>query len=82
MAFTKILALIVALLTFLTGGVSPVVGSTPAQPIVAAKREYRFDRDRLLFGAYCLKVDENFAQTREWFKEACLLTAETPPRPR
>ena len=27
---------------------------------------------RLLFGAYCLKVDERFEETREWFKEAGL----------
>jgi hypothetical protein len=39
---------------------------------MAAQREYRFDQDRLLFGAYCLKVDDQFEQTREWFKAAGL----------
>ena len=72
MAITKLLAFLMALITLVTGGVSSVVGSTDKTPITATKREYRFDRDRLLFGAYCLKVDEDFEQTREWFKEAKL----------
>ncbi len=61
-----------ALPTLLTGGVSRVVNSTEAVPITATEREYRFDRDRLLFGAYCFKVDDRFEETREWFKEAGL----------
>ena len=72
MSFTKITAFFMALLVLLTGGVASVIGSTDAKPIVAAEREYRFDRDRLLFGAYCLKVDDQFEQTRAWFKEAGL----------
>lgn len=72
MAFTKIMAFFMAVLTFLTGGVAHVVGSTDAKPIMATKREYRFDRDRLLLGAYAFKVDDQFEQTREWFKEAGL----------
>ena len=72
MAFTKIMAFFMALITLFTGGVASVIGSTDAEPITATKREYRFDRDRLLFGAYCLKVDEHFEDTREWFKEAGL----------
>lgn len=65
MAMTKIMAFIMAVLTLLTGGVAHVVGSTDAKPIMATQREYRFDRDKLLFGAYCLKVDDQFEQTRE-----------------
>ena len=61
-----------ALLVLLTNGVASVIGSTDAKPIVATKHDYRFDRDRLLFGTYCLKVDDQFEQTREWFKEAGL----------
>lgn len=72
MLFTKISAFFMALLTLITSSVAPVVGSTDAEPITAAEREYRFDRDRLMFGAYCFRVDENFEQTREWFKEAGL----------
>ena len=72
MIFTKITAFLMALLVLLSGGVAPVVGSTKVKPIVATEREYRFDRDRLLLGAYCLKVDEHFEQTRAWFKEAGL----------
>ena len=49
-----------------------VTGSTDAKPIIATQREYRFDRDALLLGAYCLRVDEHFEKTREWFKEAGL----------
>ena len=58
MTFTKIAAFIMAVLTLLTGGVAHVVGSTAATPIMAAQREYRFNRDKLLFGDYCLKVDD------------------------
>ena len=72
MTFTKITAFFMALLIVLTGGVASVIGSTDAEPITATKREYRFDRDRLLFGAYCFRVDEHFEETREWFKEAGL----------
>ena len=72
MAFTKITAFLMALLVLLSGGVAPVIGSTDAKPITATKREYRFDRDRLLLGAYCLTVDDKFEQTRAWFKEAGL----------
>ena len=72
MAFTKIMAFFMALITLFTSGVASVIGTTDAEPIVATKREYRFDRDRLLFGAYCFKVDEHFEETREWFKEAGL----------
>ncbi len=72
MAVTRLIAFFMALLTFFTGGVAPVVGSTDAKPIIATKREYRFDRDQLLFGAYCFKVDNRFKQTRQWFKEAGL----------
>ena len=60
MAVTRSIAFFMALLTFFTGGVAPVVGSTDAKPIIATKREYRFDRDQLLFGAYCFKVDNRF----------------------
>ncbi len=42
-----------------------VVGSTDAKPIVATQREYRFDQDSLLLGAYCFRVDEHFEETRE-----------------
>ena len=73
MVIKKITAFIMALLVLLTNGVASVVGSTDAKPLIATKRAYRFDRDRLLFGAYCLKVDDHFEQTREWFKEAGLL---------
>ena len=52
--------------------VTSVTGSTDAKPIIATQREYRFDRDALLLGAYCLRVDEHFEETREWFKEAGL----------
>lgn len=72
MTFTKITAFFMALLIVLTGGVASVIGSTDAEPITATKREYRFDRDRLLFGAYCFRVDDNFERNREWFKEAGL----------
>ena len=72
MTFKKITAFLLALFTLVSSGVAHVVGSTDAEPIAATKREYRFDRDRLLFGAYCLKVDERFEETREWFKEAGL----------
>ena len=72
MIYTRIIAFFMALLTLCTSGVAHVAGSTDAEPIVATKREYRFDRDRLLFGAYCLKVNERFSKTRKWFKEAGL----------
>lgn len=72
MVFTKVMAFFMALFTLVTSGVAPVVGSTDAEPIAATKREYRFDRDRLLFGAYCFRVDEHFEETREWFREAGL----------
>ena len=61
-----------AILTFFSGRVMSVVGSTDAKPIVATQREYRFDQDALLLGAYCFRVDEHFEETREWFKEAGL----------
>ena len=72
MIFTKITAFFMALLVFFSGSAASVVGTTDAEPITATKREYRFDRDRLLLGAYCFRVDDNFEQTREWFKEAGL----------
>lgn len=40
--------------------------------VFCTMREYRFDQDSLLLGAYCFRVDEHFEQTREWFKEAGL----------
>lgn len=72
MFFKRITAFFTALFVLFTSGVASVIGSTDAEPITATKREYRFDRDRLLFGAYCLKVDDQFEQTRAWFKEAGL----------
>ena len=72
MSFTKITAFLMAVFTLITFGVVPVVGSTDAEPIAATHREYRFDRDRLLLGAYCFKVDEKFEEKREWFREAGL----------
>ncbi len=68
----QIFAFLLAVLTLLSGKVAPVLGSTDAEPIVAARREYRFDRDSLLLGAYCFRVDEHFEETRAWFKEAGL----------
>lgn len=56
MALSTIMAFIMAALTLLTGGVARAVGSTDAKPIMATHREYRFDRDKLLFGAYCLRA--------------------------
>ncbi len=53
-------------------GAKHVVGSTDAEPIIATHREYRFDRDRLLLGAYCLSKKDNYATLRQWFKEAGL----------
>lgn len=48
----KILALFTSLL-FALGGVSQsVIGFTEGEPVIAQKREYCFDRDRLLIGAY------------------------------
>ena len=72
MHYSKMIAFIMALLTIFTSGVAHVVGSTDAEPITATERNYRFDRDRLLFGAYCFKVDDHFDETRKWFKEAGL----------
>ena len=53
-------------------GVRSVVGSTKAEPITATRREYCFDRDRLLLGAYCLTKDEHYETLRMWLKEAGL----------
>ena len=72
MSFQQLFAFFMALLTFFSGRVMSVVGSTDATPIVATQREYRFDQDSLLLGAYCFRVDEHFEETREWFKEAGL----------
>ena len=72
MSFQQIVSFLLALLTFISGKVTSVTGSTDAKPIIAMQREYRFDRDALLLGAYCLRVDEHFEKTREWFKEAGL----------
>lgn len=72
MVFTKITAFFTALIVLITCGVASVIGSTDAEPIVATGREYRFDRDRLLFGAYCFKVGEDFEEKREWFRDAGL----------
>ena len=72
MSFQQIVSFLLALLTFISGKVTSVTGSTDAKPIIATQREYRFDRDALLLGAYCLRVDEHFEETREWFKEAGL----------
>ena len=55
-----------------SGGVKSVVGSTDAEPIAAARREYRFDRERLLLGAYCLPKGENYETLREWLRDAGL----------
>ena len=67
-----VVALVLVTCVPFAGGVRPVVGSTDAVPIVAARREYRFDRDRLLLGAYCLPKGENYETLREWFREAGL----------
>ena len=72
MFFKKMTAFFMALFLLLSGRVASVIGSTDVEPIVATEREYRFDRDKLLFGAYCFKVDEHYKKTRNWFKEAGL----------
>lgn len=61
-----------ALLTFLSGRTASVIGATDKKPLVTTQREYRFDRDRLLFGAYCFQVDGHFDEMRDWFQEAGL----------
>ncbi len=38
--------------------------------ITTSVRKTRFDRDRLLLGAYCFPKDESYAKLREWFAEA------------
>ncbi len=54
------------------GQARSVVGSTDAQPITATERASRFDRDRLLLGAYCFPKDGNYYTLRDRFKEAGL----------
>lgn len=68
----QVFAFLLAVLTLLSGKVAPVLGSTDAEPIVAAQRDYRFDQDAFLLGAYCFRVDEHFEETRAWIKEAGL----------
>ena len=68
----KLLAFLTALAVFFSGGAASVIGSTDAQPIKATERTYRYDRDRLLFGAYCFPKHGNYDTLREWFKEAGL----------
>ena len=73
MFMKKILAFFMALITVFSGGAASVIGSTDIEPIVATERSYKFDRDRLLLGAYCFpKKDENYSNLRQWFKEAGL----------
>ena len=72
MIIQRITAFLLALLTLFSGGVSSVVGSTSLKPIVATERNYVFDRDKLLFGAWCFVRDDRFPTLVRSFKEAGL----------
>ena len=67
----KILAFFLALISIFTGplSVSKTVGT---EPITAAGREYRFDRDGLILGVYGFPKDDKYDTLLEWFKDASL----------
>ena len=71
MFFQKLIAFFTALMISFSG-VASVVGSSNVEPIPATERTYRFDQDKLLFGAYCFHKHDNYGTLREWFKEAGL----------
>ena len=72
MTVKRIMAFFMALIVAFSGGAASVTGSTEAQPIQAARREYRYDRDKLQFGVYCFPKHDNYYTLRKWFKEAGL----------
>ncbi len=72
MAFRKIIAFFMAIMTALSGGAISVLGSTDGAPIQATERTYRYDQDKLQLGVYCFKKDGHFNNLRRWFKEAGL----------
>lgn len=56
--FSKIIALLSALLFAITGVSGSTIGTTEGTPIQATKREYKFDNDKLLIGGYYSREDE------------------------
>lgn len=72
MSFQRLTAFLLAMVSLLFGGVGSVVGSTQQKPITATQRTYVFDRDKLLFGAWCFSRDDRFPALVRDFKEAGL----------
>ena len=68
----KIVAFLMALLTVFSGGAAGVVGTTETKPIQATPREYGYDQNKLLLGAYCFTKNGQYETLRQWFKEAGL----------
>ncbi|MBQ6163443.1 MAG: hypothetical protein IJK23_03100 [Clostridia bacterium] len=67
--FSFLMALIMAF--FGTG--ASVLGSTDKTPVEVTRRDYVFDRDKLLIGAYCMNTGvSNHMEMFEWFRDAGL----------
>ena len=67
----KILAFFLAVISIFTGPLH-VAKTAGTEPINATEREYRFDQNGLIFGAYGFPKDENYSTLLQWFKEAGL----------
>lgn len=72
MFMKRVLAFFMALVAGFSGASVATVGTTDAKPIQATQREYRYDQDKLQFGVYCFRKDDNYNTLRRWFKEAGL----------
>lgn len=70
---TRLIALLTALILAFTGTGASVLGSTDKTPVKVTRRDYVFDRDKLLLGAYCMNTGvANRIELLQWFKEAGL----------
>ncbi len=71
--FQKIAALVLALVTVLSGTTAgSVIGFTDGTPIKATRRNYCFDNDRLLIGGYNINEKNKTEEAVKYAKEAGL----------
>ncbi len=70
---TRLIAFFTALILAFTGTGASVVGATEKEPVKVTRRDYVFDRDKLLLGAYCMNTGvANRIEMLEWFRDAGL----------